>query len=108
MDEILGERELEEYYLQRMTPQERQEVWEQEHLNELQGNPARRAPGLPPDDTERHAIFIQDQLYWDQHDQAMRVYDMQNADYAEQCRRNEELLRQKEEWDDAAFRHQQS
>ncbi|CAF3550135.1 unnamed protein product, partial [Rotaria sp. Silwood2] len=54
MDEILGERELEEYYLERMTPQDRQEVWEQEHLNELQGNPAPRAHGLPLDDTERY------------------------------------------------------
>ena len=107
MDEILGERELEEYNLERMTLQERQEVWEQEHLNELQGNPAPRAHGLPLDDTERYAIFIQDQLFWDQHDQAMRVYEMQNDDYAEQCRRNQQLLSQKEEWEDAAFRHQQ-
>ncbi|CAF1520140.1 unnamed protein product [Rotaria sordida] len=107
MDEILGERELEEYYLERMTPQDRQEVWEQEHLNELQGNPAPRAHRLPLDDTERYAKFLQNQLWWDQHDQTMQVYDMQNNDYAPQCRRNQELLRQKEEWEDLAFRHQQ-
>ena len=107
MDEILGERELEEYNLERMTLQERQAVWEQEHLNEMQGNPAPRAHGLPLDDAERYAIFIQDQLFWDQHDQTMRVYDMQNDDYAEQCRRNQALLSQQGEWDDAEFRHQQ-
>lgn len=38
-DEILTERELEEYYSNRMTPQERQEIWEQEQLNELYENP---------------------------------------------------------------------
>ncbi|CAF4766795.1 unnamed protein product, partial [Rotaria sp. Silwood2] len=55
MDEILEERQLQEYYFERMTPQDRQEVWEQEHLNELQGNPAPRAHGLPLDSTERYA-----------------------------------------------------
>ncbi|CAF5019475.1 unnamed protein product, partial [Rotaria sp. Silwood1] len=53
MDDILGERELEEYSLERMTPQDRREVWEQEHLNQLQGNPTSRAHRLPLDDTER-------------------------------------------------------
>ncbi|CAF3990712.1 unnamed protein product [Rotaria sp. Silwood1] len=107
MDDILGERELEEYSLERMTPQDRREVWEQEHLNQLQGNPTSRAHRLPLDDTERYAKFLHDQLWQDQHDQTMRVYDMENNDYAKQCRRNQELLRQKEEWDDLASRHQQ-
>ena len=107
MDEILEERQLEEYYLERMTPQERQEIWEQQHLNELQGNPAPRRRGLPLDNTERYAKFLQDQLWSDQNDQAMRVYDMQNDDYKQECIRNQELLIQKEEWEDIAFRLQQ-
>ena len=107
MDEILQERHLDVYYLERMTPQERQEIWEQEHLNELQGNPAPRAHGLPLDDIERYAKFLQDKLRWDEHDQAMRVYDMQNDDYMQECIRNQELLMQKEKWEDIAFRLQQ-
>ncbi|CAF4706760.1 unnamed protein product, partial [Rotaria magnacalcarata] len=35
-----------------MTPQKRQEVWEHEHLNVLQGNPAPRGHGLPLGYTE--------------------------------------------------------
>ena len=107
MDEILEERQLNLYYLERMTPQERQERWEQEHLNELQGNPAPPEHGLPLDNTERYANFLQDQLYWETHDQTMRVYDMQKDDYRQECRRNEELLIQKEEWEDITFRLQQ-
>jgi hypothetical protein len=107
MDEILEERQLETYDLERMTPQERQEIWEQEHLNELQGNPARRAYELPLDNIERYAKFLQDQRWWDEHEQAMRVYDMQNNAYTEECRRNDELLMQKQEWEDVAFRLQQ-
>ncbi|CAM4778576.1 unnamed protein product [Rotaria magnacalcarata] len=110
MDDTLTERELEEYNLERMAPQDRREVWEQEHLNELQGNPAPRPHGLPLDDTERYAKFLQDQLRRDQHDQTMRVYDMEtndNVEHAEQYRRSQELLRQNEEWEDLAFRHRQ-
>ena len=82
-------------------------LWEQEHLNELQGNPAPRQYGLPLDDLERYANFLQHQQRRDEHDQAMRVYDMQNSDYQQECKRNEELLMQKEEWEDIAFRLQQ-
>jgi hypothetical protein len=35
MDEILQERELDAYYLERMTPEERQERWLHERLNEM-------------------------------------------------------------------------
>jgi hypothetical protein len=107
MDETLEERQLETYYLERMTPQERQEIWEQEQLNELQGNPAPRAHGIPPDNLERYAKFLQHQLWRDQNEQTMQVYDMQNNDYTQECIRNEELLMRKEEWEDIAFRLQQ-
>ncbi|CAF1067353.1 unnamed protein product [Didymodactylos carnosus] len=86
---------------------ERQTIWEQEHLNELQGNPALRPHGLQIDDTERYAEFLQDQLWQDQQDQVMAVNDMGNYDFVQECRRNEELLMQKEEWKDTAFRLQQ-
>jgi hypothetical protein len=107
MDEILQERQLEAYYLERMTPEEKQEIWDQEPLNELQGNPAPRAHGLPLDNLERYAKFLHEQQWWDEHHQAMQVYEMQNNDYMEECRRNDELLMQKEEWEDIAFRLQQ-
>ena len=106
-DEILTEREVEEYYFNRMTLQERQEIWEQEHLNQLQGKPVPRVYGLPLDNSEQYADFLQQQLRADQHDQALRIYEMQNNDYGEECRKNEELLMQKEQWEDLAFRHQQ-
>jgi hypothetical protein len=96
MDEIFGEKELEEYHLQMMIPEEKQEIWEQEHLNELQGNPAPRSRGLPSDNLEGHAIFLRDQLYWDEYDQTIRIHDMENSDYTEEFRKNEELLKQKE------------
>lgn len=51
-DEILHERELEEYSLERMTPQARQEIWEQQHMNELNGNPAPQAHGFPLDNLQ--------------------------------------------------------
>ena len=76
-------------------------------MHELQANPAPREHGSPLDNIERYAKFLQHQLYWDKHDQTMRVYDMQNNDYAQECRRNQELLMQKEEWEDMAFRLQQ-
>ena len=106
-DEILEERQLEDYDLERMNPQERQEIWEQEQLNELEGNPAPQAHGLPLDNVQKYANFLQKQLRLDQHQQTMLVYDMQNNDYAEGCRRNDELLMQKEQWEDIAFRQQQ-
>ena len=107
MDEILGERELEEYYLQGMTPQERQEIREQDQLNELRRNPARQPHGLPLDNFERYAKLLQDQQRQDEHHQIMRIYDLQNSDYHKQCRRHDELLMQNEEWEDMAYHLQQ-
>ena len=105
-DQILQERELEEYYLERMTPQARQEIWEQQLMNELDGNPVPQAAGLPLDNVQQYANFLQEQLRQDEHEQTMRVYDMQNEDYAEECRKNRELFMQKEQWEGIAFRHQ--
>ena len=59
-DEILEERQLQDYDFERMTLQERQEVWEQEHLNQLQGNPTPSVPGLPLDNLQQYANFVQE------------------------------------------------
>jgi hypothetical protein len=37
----------------------------------------------------------------------MRIYEMHNNDYIEEYKRNDELLTQKEEWEDIAYRLQQ-
>ena len=103
-DEILEERQVDVYYLERMTPEERQKIWEQEHLHKLQANPAPRRHGSQLDDLDRYAQSVEKQLWCDELDQVMSVYDMKNSDYAQQCRRNGELLMQKEEWEDITFR----
>jgi hypothetical protein len=51
-DEIFQERQLEDYIFEQMTPQERQEIWEQQQLNELHENPAPQPYGLPLDDLQ--------------------------------------------------------
>ncbi len=107
MEEVLSEKQLDQCNFETMTPQKQQEIWGKEQLNELQGNSAPRAYGLPPDNLERYAQFLHDQLQRDMHDQTMRIYEMQNNDCREQSRRDEELLIQKEEWKDLAFRLQQ-
>ena len=76
-------------------------------MNELQENPTTRAHGLPLDNIKRYANILQVQLWCNQHDQAMGVYEMQNDDHTQECIRNQELLLQKEEWEDIAFRLQQ-
>jgi hypothetical protein len=107
MEEILSKRQLDQYNFQMMSPEEQQEIWDQEQLNELQGNLTPRGYGLPLDNLEQYAQFLQDQLQQDIRDQTRQIYDMQNNEYTEQCRRNGELLMQKEEWEDMAFRLQQ-
>ncbi len=106
-DEIFQERQLKDYVLEQMTPQERQEIWEQQQLNELHGNPAPQPYGLPLDDLQQYILFLSNQLWHDQRDQTMRIYEMHNNDYIEEYKRNDELLTQKEEWEDIAYRLQQ-
>ena len=106
-DEIFEERQLEDYDFERMNPQERKEIWEQQQLNELEGNPTPQAHELPSDNSQQYASFVQEQLRSDQHEQTKQIDDMQDNDDAEEHTRNEELLMQKEQWEDIAFRHQQ-
>lgn len=76
MDEILEERQLEQYYLERMTPKEQQEVWEQEHLKELQENPVQWPHGILLDNLEQYAIFLEEQLQQDECEQKYQIDDM--------------------------------
>ncbi len=76
-------------------------------MNELQGILVRKPLETPVDNIVRYAQFQEEQLWLDQHEQTMRVYDMQNEDAAQEYHKNQELLLQKEEWEDLAFRLQQ-
>jgi hypothetical protein len=107
IDEILGERDLDRYQLERMTPQERQEIWEQEHLNELQGNPAPRPYGMPMDNLERYATYHEEQLRKDELEQTKNIDEMQKWDRLEQQYQNEQQLIQKQQWEEIEFLHQQ-
>jgi len=99
-DEIFQERQLEQHHLERMTPQERQEIWEQEYLNELQH-------GMPMHNFERYTTDKDEQLWTDELEQTMNIDQMQKWDELQQHNRNEEQLIQKEQWEAIAFLHQQ-
>jgi hypothetical protein len=90
-----------------MTPQERQAIWEQEQLNELEGNPASRPYGIPIYDFERYATFKAEQLHNDELEQTMNIDEMEKWDRLEQHYRNEEQLIQKKQWEEIAFLYQQ-
>ena len=107
MEEDYNEVLLDAYYYEQMNPQERQETWEQQHLNELQGIPPPRYYAAPLDDLQRLATQQAEQLSRDRHSQTMRVYDMEREDRIQQYQRNEEDLTQMEQWEDVAFRLQQ-
>jgi hypothetical protein len=100
IDEIFQERQLENYHLERMTPQERQEIWDQEYLNELQH-------GIPMNDLERYATYQDEQLYKDELEQTMNIDQMQQWDKLKQHYRNEEQLIQKEQLEEIVFLYQQ-
>jgi hypothetical protein len=83
-----------------MTPQERQEILEQEYLNELQH-------GMPMDDLERYATYQDEQLCKDELEQTMNIDRIQQWDKLEQHYRNEEQLIQKKQWEEIVFLYQQ-
>ncbi len=76
-------------------------------MDEIQGYTASRAPGLPPDDLERYTQFLEDQYQWNLQEQALQIENMYKDEYEEENIRNQELLMDKEEWEDIAFRLQQ-
>ena len=83
-DEIFQERQLEDYNLERMTPQERQEIWEQQQLNEQHANSLSRANELSLDNLQQYATYVEDQLRSDEYDQTMQINDMQDNDQSEE------------------------
>ena len=107
MDEMFNEILLEDYYYETMNPQERQQVWEQDHLAEFQNIPLPRPLGAPVDPLVQYVQQQDEQLWYDELDQALRVYDMQNEQYSHECYKNAVLLQDKEEWEQLAFQVQQ-
>ncbi len=103
MDDDYNESLLDAYDYEKMNPQERQEAWEQQHLNELQGIFSRPYYGVPLDNLQRFAIQQEEQLWLDEHEQTMRIYDMESWDRIQQYQRNTEELIQKEQWEEIAF-----
>ncbi len=78
MDDEYNEQLLEAYDFEMMNSQERKEIWEQQHLNELQGISAPRTFGAPLDELERFATFQEEQLMYDQIEQPMQIYEMES------------------------------
>ena len=66
MDETLQERQIDQYQLEIMTPQGRQEIWKQEQLKYLEGDSASRPDRIPIDDFEQYTIFKAEQLINDE------------------------------------------
>jgi len=93
-----------------MNPQERQQTWEQQHLNDLQGIPSPRYYAAPVDELQRYATLQEQQLWTDQHEQTMQIYEMESWDRIQHYERNNEDLTQLEhleQEEDVAFRVQQ-
>ena len=107
MDEMYNKPLLDVYHYETMNPQARQEAWDQEHLQEMQGLSVPRYFAAQPNSLERYAMALELQLQRDQHEQVMSIYEMQNGDYFQRCQRNHEQLMDKREWEDIAFRLKQ-
>ncbi len=106
-DEVVQERLSEEYYYERMTPHARQEAWEQQHLNELQGVPLPRLYGGDFHPLVKYAEQQEEQLWYDQLAQAIQIDNMVTWDpikpgeekNIQEHKRNIQLLIQKEQWE---------
>ena len=107
MDDMYNEPLIEIYNYETMNPQARQKAWDQEHLQEMQGLSEPQYFAVQPNSLETYALARESKLQRDQHEQDMRIYEMQNEDYTKQCQRNYEHLMDKEEWEDVAFRLEQ-
>ncbi len=66
-----------------MNPQERQQTWEQQHLNDLQGIPPPQYYAAPLEELQRYAIL---------QEQTMQIYEMESWDRMQQYERNNEDL----------------
>ena len=107
MDDMYNEPLMEVYNYETMNPQARQEAWDQEHLEEMQGLSEPQYFAAPPNSLESYALAQDSQFERDRNEQDMRIYEMLSEDYSQQCQRNNEQLMDKEEWEDIAFRLEQ-
>ena len=96
-----------EYNLERLSPKQRQAIWEQEHLNELQGYPSQQLQSMPITDLEQYTIFKEEQLTTDEFEQTMNINEMEKWEEAVQHYRNAEQLIQNEQWEQIVFLYQQ-
>jgi len=83
VDEILTERELEEYYFNRLNLHDRHDIWEQEYLSELQGYPTNCPLVLPPKHIEKYTEFLTKEMSIHQYEQALQINKMEKDNYAE-------------------------
>ena len=107
IDDMFNELLLEAYNYETMDPEARQKAWEQDHLKEMQGLSEPQHFAAQPNGLERYALEQDSILQRDQHEQVLKIYDMQNENHFQRCQRNDEQLTDKEEWEDIAFRLQQ-
>ena len=106
IDETLQERQLEQYQLERMTTPERQAIWEENHINQLQEDLPPRASAIPINDWEQYSTYRTEQLWEDELEQIINIDETEKSHRFEQYRQNEEL-RQKNQWEDLQFVCQQ-
>ena len=104
MDSMYNEQLIEVYNYETMNLQVRQERWDQEHLEEMQGLSEPRHLVAQPNSLESYALARESQLQHDENEQDMRIYEMLKEDYSQEDQRDNEQLMDKEEWEDIAFR----
>ena len=90
-----------------MSTQERKAISEQQHLNQLEGNPNPGLHGRPLDDLERYAIYQEQQLTDADLEQMNNIDAMEQSNRLEQHYRNEEQLIHKEQWEEIEYIYQQ-
>jgi hypothetical protein len=114
-EEVVQERLLEEYHYERMTPEARKEIWEQAHINELEGIPLPRFNTGDLHPLVKYAEQQEKQLRYDKLEQALRINDMLYWDRIEpdeekriqEHKRNIQLLIEKQQWEHNELLHQQ-
>lgn len=80
--------QLDQYDLEHMPAHERQAIWEQEILNELEANPTSRPSGRPVHEFEQHAKFKQEELQADEIEQTVNINEIEKLEKLEQHYRN--------------------
>ena len=101
MDEVIQERQLQEYNLETSPLAERQANWQQERLDELQSNQP------PIDDLQRYTAYQEEQLSTNELEQIINIDEVQHWSRLQQHYQKEEQLVQTEQWEQIAFLNQQ-